>query len=115
MDNPYRQYFCGAEYFVHESPCDPSSLVKWRQRVGVEGSEQLLKEAMAAAQREAVLTATEVKRGNVDTTGQKKAIAFPTDAQLYHKAQQGLVRVARSCNVKLRQSYMWLGKRALVN
>jgi IS5 family transposase len=69
---------------------------------------------LAAAQREAVLTPTEIKRVNVDTTVQEKAIAFPTDARLYHKARQALVRVARGCNFKLRQSYARLGKRALV-
>jgi transposase, IS5 family len=99
---------------VHEFPCEPTTLVKWRQRVGVEGSEKLLKESLAAAQREAVLTPTEVKRVNVDTTGQEKASAFPTDARLYHKARQAVVRVARRCNFKLRQSYVRLGKRALV-
>jgi len=114
-ENPYWQYFCGAEYFTHEFPCDPMSLVKWRQRVGVEGREALLKESLAAAQREAVLSPTEVKRVNVDTTGQEKAIAFPTEARLSHKARQALVRVARGCNFKLRQSYVRLGKRALVN
>jgi transposase, IS5 family len=115
VENPYWQYFCGAEYFEHEVPCDPTSLVKWRQRVGVEGSEKLLKESLAAAQREAGLTPTEVKRVNVDTTVQEKAIAFPTDARLYHKARQAVVRVAQRCNFKLRQSYVRLGKRALVN
>ena len=115
VETPYWQYFCGAEYFVHEFPGNPTSLVKWRQRVGVEGGEKLLKESLAAAQREAVLTPTEVKRGNVDTTVQEKAIAFPTDARSYQKARQALVRVARSCNFKLRQSYVRLGKRALVN
>jgi transposase, IS5 family len=115
VENPYWQYFCGREYCEHEFPCDPTSLVKWRQRVGVEGSEQLLKASLAAAQREAVLTATEIKRVKVDTTVQEKAIAFPTDARLYDKARQALVRVARNCNFKLRQSYVRLGKRALVN
>ena len=115
VENPYWQYFCGAEYFTHEFPCDPTSLVKWRQRVGVEGSEKLLKESLAAAQREAVLTPAEVKRVNVDTTVQEKAIAFPTDARLYHKARQALVRMAQSCHFKLRQSYVRLGKRALVS
>jgi len=115
VENPYWQYFCGEEYFVHEFPCDPTSLVKWRQRVGVEGSEKLLKESLAAAQREAVLTEAEIKRVNVDTTVQEKAIAFPTDARLYHKARQALVRVAKSWNFKLRQSYVRVGKRALVN
>jgi transposase, IS5 family len=115
VENPYWQYFCGEEYFVHKFPCDPTSLVKWRQRVGVAGSEQLLKESLAAAQREAVLTEVELKRVNVDTTVQEKAIAFPTDARLYHKARQALVRVAQSCNFKLRQSYVRVGKRALGN
>jgi IS5 family transposase len=114
VENPYWQYFCGAEYFVHDFPCDPTSLVKWRQRVGVEGSEQMLKESLAAAQREAVLSPTEVKRVNVDTTVQEKAVAFPTDARLYHKARQALVRIAQRWNLKLRQSYVRLGKRALV-
>lgn len=115
VENPYWQYVCGAEYIEHEFPCDPTSLVKWRQRVGVEGSEKVLKESLAVAQREAVLTPTEIKRVKVDTTVQEKAIAFPTDARLYHKAQQALVRVARSYNFKLRQSYVRLGKRALGN
>src|SRR4030095_17091851 len=60
-------------------------------------------------------TEVEFKRVNVDTTVQAKAIAFPTDARLYHKARQALVRVAQSCNFKLRQSYVRVGKRALVN
>ena len=115
VENPYWQYFCGEEYFAHKFPCDPTSLVKWRQRVGVEGSEKLLKASLAAAQREAALTEAEIKRVNVDTTVQEKAIAFPTDARLYQKARQALVRVAKSCNFKLRQSYVRLGKRALVN
>src|SRR5262249_27974411 len=37
-ENPYGQYFCGEEHFTHELPCEPTSLVKWRQRVGVEGT-----------------------------------------------------------------------------
>ena len=81
--------------------------------MGVEGSELLLKESLAAAPREAVLTPPAIKRVNGDTTGQEKAIAFPTDARLYHKARQALVRVARCCTFKLRQSYVRLGKRAL--
>jgi IS5 family transposase len=114
VENPYWQYFCGAEYFTHEFPCDPTSLVKWRQRVGAEGVEKLLKESLAAAQREQILPAPELKSINVDTTVQEKVIAFPTDARLYHKARAALVRLARSLNVKLRQSFVRLGKHALV-
>src|SRR5438105_5249124 len=55
LENPYWQYFCGYEYFQHQFPCDPSSLVRWRQRVGAAGIEKLLKETIATAQREQAL------------------------------------------------------------
>ena len=38
IENPYDQWFCGCEYFQHELPCDPSSLTRWRKRIGPEGS-----------------------------------------------------------------------------
>jgi IS5 family transposase len=114
VENPYWQYFCGAEYFAHEFPCDPTSVVKWRQGVGADGGEKVLKASLAAAQREQVLPAPELKRVHVDTTVQEKAVAFPTDARLYHKARGALVRIARELNFKLRQSFARLGRRALI-
>jgi transposase, IS5 family len=114
LENPYWQYFCGEEFFRHELPCAPTSLVKWRQRVGVTGVEQLLKQSLDTAQRAGALKPAEVKRVNVDTTVQEKAIAFPTDARLYHKARRALVRLARVLQYKLRQSYERVGKQALV-
>lgn len=74
----------------------------------------MLEESLAAARREGGLTSTEVKRVNVDTTVQEEAVAFPTDARLYHKARQALGRIAQPRNLKLCQSYVRLGKRALV-
>jgi IS5 family transposase len=113
VENPYWQYFCGEEFFVHELPCNPTSLVKWRQRIGSGGMEQLLRETMAAAQRQQALKPNELRRVNVDTTVQEKAIAFPTDARLYHKARCVLVREAQRAGIDLRQSYKRIGKRAL--
>lgn len=113
LENPYWQYFCGEEYFRHELPCAPTSLVKWRRRVGAAGVEQLLKQSLDAAQRAGGLKPAEFQRVNVDTTVQEKAIAFPTDARLYHKARRALVRLARVLQYKLRQSYERLGKQAL--
>ena len=95
IENPYWQFFCGMEFFVHELPCDPTSLVKWRHRIGAEGMEKLLGETIEAAKRNGALKPSEIKRVNVDTTVQEKAIAFPTDARLYHKARKTLVREAR--------------------
>lgn len=75
--------------------------------------EQLLAETIAAAQRQQALKPSELRRVNVDTTVQEKAIAFPTDARLYHKARCVLVREAKRVGLGLRQSYRRVGKRAL--
>src|SRR5437868_14495982 len=75
--------------------------------------EKLLAETIAAAQRQQALKGAELRRVNVDTTVQEKAIAFPTDARLYHKARCVLVREAQRVGSELRQSYRRVGKRAL--
>jgi IS5 family transposase len=113
LENPYWQFFCGMQYFQHRLPCDPTSLVKWRQRVGAEGIEQLLKETLEAAKRQQALKASDIESVNVDTTVQEKAIAFPTDARLYHKARRALVRLSRQVGLRLRQNYSRLGKKGL--
>ena len=40
--NPYFQYFCGEVVFQWQMPCDPSDLVDFRHRIGVEGVEKIL-------------------------------------------------------------------------
>jgi transposase, IS5 family len=45
---------------------------------------------------------------------QPKAIAFPTDAKLMHRARERLVRLAKKTGVELRQSYERVGKYALI-
>lgn len=113
VENPYWQLFCGRTYFEHELPCHPTSLVKWRHRLGAAGVEKLLTETLSTAKRERALSESEIKRVNVDTTVQEKAVAFPTDARLYHKARRSLVRAARVADIALRQTYVRLGRQAL--
>jgi IS5 family transposase len=113
VENPYWQYFCG--YEQHELPCHPTSLVKWRQRLKADGVEKLLKEILATAVRTDALDEKDLQCVVVDTTVQEKAIAFPTDARLYHKAREAVVREAQKEGVKLRQSYKRVGKKALYN
>jgi transposase, IS5 family len=112
-ENPYWQYVCGCETFQHELPCHPSSLSRWRKRVGVEGMEVLLKAVLATAMRVGALKAEAIQVVNADTTVQAKVIAFPTDAQLYHKARRTLVRQAKADGIALRQSYTRLSKSIL--
>jgi transposase, IS5 family len=45
---------------------------------------------------------------------QEKAITFPTDAKLMHRARERLVRLAQKHGVMLRQSYVRVGKIALI-
>lgn len=113
VENPYWQFFCGRTYFEHELPCHPTSLVRWRRRLGAAGVEKLLTETLSTAKREEALRESEIKRVNVDTTVQEKAVAFPTDARLYHKARRTLVRTAKAADIPLRQTYVRLGKQAL--
>jgi IS5 family transposase len=113
VENPYWQFFCGRLYFEHEWPCHPTSLVRWRRRLGASGMEKLLTETLSTAKREQALRDSEIKRVNVDTTVQAKAIAFPTDARLYHKVRRALVRAARRAGINLRQTYARLGQHAL--
>jgi IS5 family transposase len=87
--------------------------VRWRHRLGSAGVEKLLTETLSKAKREQALRDSEIKRVNVDTTVQEKAVAFPTDARLYHKARRALVRAARAAGLDLRQTYVRLGKQAL--
>ncbi|MBW8308923.1 MAG: transposase [Candidatus Paracaedibacteraceae bacterium] len=42
VENPYYQYFCVYDYFQWKLPLDPSSLTRWRQRIGQEGVEKIL-------------------------------------------------------------------------
>ena len=100
VENPYWQFFCGCTYMQHESPIDPSSLSKWRKRVGAERLEKLLEATIQAVLAMKALRPQEFQKVNVDTTVQEKAIAFPTDARLYQKMRATLVRRAQSLGIE---------------
>ena len=112
VENPYWQYFCGFEFFQHTVPIDPSLMTRWRKRIGPEDMERVLKATVAMALDSGTVKPTSLERVTVDTTVQEKAIAHPTDSQLYLKALQSLVRQAKRAGVALRQSHTRLAKRA---
>jgi IS5 family transposase len=114
VENPYWQFFGGVKYFEHALPIDPSSMTRWRKRVGEEGIEALLRETIETGMKTGAVTPRSFTKLNVDTTVQEKAIAFPTDARLYQKMRVRLVNLAQRHGVVLRQSYVRVGKRALV-
>ena len=105
VENPYWQYFCGELYLQTEAPIDPSSLTRWRKRIGEEGVETLLMVTIEAARRGGIVRASSVDRVIVDTTVMPKAIAYPTDSRLLEKSRQHLVRAAEAHGMALRQNY----------
>ena len=114
IENPYFQLFCGEEFFRHKTPFDRSSLTRWRKRMGEEKLVALIQESLAVATRAGAAKPSDFSRLIVDTTVQPKAIAFPTDAKLMHRARERLVRLAKKTGVSLRQSYERVGKHALI-
>lgn len=72
IESPYWQHFSGERYFRHELPCDASSLVRWRQRIGEAGCEWLLAHSIEAAKKAGVLKRRSLEHVVLDTTVQPK-------------------------------------------
>jgi len=114
VENPYWQYFCGEQYFCHELPIDPSLMTGFRKRIGEAGCEFILGLTLSAGLATRTVAKSSLAVVNVDTTVQDKAVTFPTDARLLHKARIALVRLATRHGIPLRQSYERIGKAAFV-
>ena len=82
--------------------------------MGEEKLVALIQESLSAATRTGAAKPSDFSKVIVDTTVQPKAVAFPTDAKLMHRARERLVRLAQKHGVRLRQSYSRVGKRALM-
>jgi transposase, IS5 family len=114
VENPYWQQFSGERYFQHRLPIDASSMTRWRGRLGEAGAEQMLRATIAAGIRMGCIGLAQLKRINVDTTVQTKAVRYPTDARLYHRCRERLVKAARREGLVIKQSYRHVGKRLLL-
>jgi IS5 family transposase len=112
VENVYWQYFCGFEFMQHDFPIHPTCMTKWRQRIGTEKMELLIKGTLDVALLEKFITKREMKHVNVDTTVQEKNIAFPTDSNLMLKAILKLGEAALERGIAFRQSYCRVAKKA---
>jgi transposase, IS5 family len=107
QENPCYQYFAGEATPQWGQPCAASDLVHFRHRLGEKGIEKLFSLSIA-------LHADKVKKAKeviVDMTVQEKNITFPTDAKLYKKVIERCNFLAKSCGIKLRQSYRFVIQR----
>jgi IS5 family transposase len=95
-------------------PIHPSSMTRWRKRIGEAGAEELLKETLEAGLKMKAVKPSQLKRVNIDTTVQEKAIRFPTDVRLYDRVRERLVSAAKDRGIALRQNYNRLSKQKLL-
>jgi IS5 family transposase len=100
VQNPYYQAFTGEIEFQWKLPCDPTSLTKFRNRIGSTGHEKIL--AVSIAMHHEKIAEDEMC---IDTTVQEKNITFPTDAKQYRKIHQKLLKIARKENISLTRTY----------
>lgn len=105
VSNPYFQYFCGEVVFQWKFPCDPSDLVHFRHRIGVEGVEKIL--AVSILMHGKAVLNEDV---SIDTTAQPKNVTYPTDTKLAVKVINQCRKIAEQEAVELRQSYKFVVK-----
>ena len=111
VENPYFQHFTGETFFQHRAPIHPSSLSRWRGRIGEEGVEWLLTKTVEAGRAAGAVSERSLTEVAVDTTVMEKAIAHPTDSRLYERARHSLVALAGKAGIALRQTYSRLAPR----
>lgn len=112
--DPYFQYFTGELYFQHRVPHERSGMSHWRGRLGSDVLDELIRESLRVAHEAGALSGRDIEAVSVDTTVQEKAVRFPTDAGLLYEALVRLGAQARQAGIRLRQSYVRVGKKALI-
>ena len=108
-ENIYFQYFSGEQFFQPKIPCVPTELVAFRQRIGEEGMELILKESIRINKDDNNDNDQAVV--SIDTTVQEKNITYPTDDKLYKKIIKKCWIIAGKENIDLRQSYIRIIKK----
>ncbi|VAV89173.1 hypothetical protein MNBD_ALPHA02-1282, partial [hydrothermal vent metagenome] len=80
--------------FQHRFPVEPPSLSIFRGRIGEEGMERLFGETIKVGVQTGTISKRDFAEVTVDTTVQEKAVHFPTDVRLCHRAREALVMLA---------------------
>lgn len=113
IENPYWQYFCGYDLLQWKMPIDPSSLTRFRNRIGEKRMERILSITIDIALKSEFVKQKDLKKVIVDTTVMPKNIEYPTDSKLYEKARVKIVKLCQEHNISLRQNYNQVCKKAI--
>ena len=98
--NSYFQYFSGFDQQQWGHPCAASDLVFFRQRIGEQGVEKILKHSIDIHGKDG-----QDPNVSIDSTVQEKNITYPTDAKLHKRIIDKCVKEAAKQNINLRRSY----------
>ena len=109
IENPYWQYFSGEKVFQINKPFDPTEFIHFRNRIGKEGAERLLKVSVQLFGKEA-----QEKEVLIDSTVQEKNITYPTDAKLHKRIIDKVNKIAKQEGIVLRQTYTRTLKQLLI-
>jgi IS5 family transposase len=110
IENPYWQYFSGEKVFQTKKPFDPTEFIHFRNRIGKEGAEKLLKVSVQLFGKEA-----QEKEVLIDSTVQEKNITYPTDAKLHKRIIDKVNKIAKKEGIVLRQTYTRTLKQLLID
>jgi IS5 family transposase len=74
VENPYWQFFCGYDFLQWNFPIDPSSLTRFRNRIGANRMEKILSLTVSVAIESKAVKVKDLKKVIVDTTVMPKNI-----------------------------------------
>ena len=98
QENRYMQYFCNVPEDRLMTFVNPSTLCRWRQRLGKEGTLIIEDQVFTHLKRAAVIDADMML---MDTTVLASPIMYPTDVRLLYKAFGKMAAVAREGQIAL--------------
>jgi len=110
IENPYWQYFSGEKVFQIQKPFDPTEFIHFRNSIGKEGAEKLLKVSVQLFGKEA-----QEKEVLIDSTVQEKNITYPTDAKLHKRIIEKVNKIAKQEGIVLRQTYTRTLKQLMID
>jgi len=77
VENPDWQHFSGMRCFQYQMPIDPSSMTRWRKRLGDAGAEQMLRATIEAGIVMRVIRPAELKRITWTRQFRPRPFVFP--------------------------------------
>ena len=104
-ENMYWQYFCGYEYIEKNVNVSASSIRRFRQFLGEEGLNEILKEVIKVGIKTGSVKKKDLTTTIIDTTVQKKNVKHPHDAILMEKAREKLVSLCNKTEIYLNETY----------